>query len=127
MRLSYREPVETYATNVMGTVHLLDALRQLAPRYQTDNRTCATVFITTDKCYENREWLHAYREEDALGGYEAGRLNLAWDKAFHQLGWQPRWDFADTVARTVNWYRHSAQAHADWRALTQADTRSYQA
>jgi CDP-glucose 4,6-dehydratase len=70
VRLSYAEPVETYATNVMGTVHLLDALRELDARYKSSNRICATVFITTDKCYENREWLHAYREEDALGGYD---------------------------------------------------------
>lgn len=278
VRLSYSEPVETYATNVMGTVHLLDALRRLEPRYQASNRVCATVLITTDKCYENREWLSAYREDDALGGYdpyssskaaaelaiaayrrsyfnparpgeppcigiasaragnvigggdwaqdrivpdcirhlqrgepipvrnpaatrpwqhvleplagylqlaahqhqalqardrtaleqtctaynfgpaltanqpvsalveqilthwpgrwedqsdataphEAGHLNLAWDKAFHQLAWQPRWDFNETIARTLNWYRNASQASADWLALTQADIRSYE-
>jgi len=63
VRLSYREPVETYATNVLGTVHLLEAVRSVG-------RPCVVVCITTDKCYENREWLHAYREEDALGGYD---------------------------------------------------------
>jgi len=63
VRLSYREPVETYATNVLGTVHLLEAVRTAA-------RPCTVVCVTTDKCYENREWLHAYREEDALGGYD---------------------------------------------------------
>ncbi len=70
VRLSYAEPVETYATNVMGTVHLLDALRDLQEYYKTTNRTCATVFVTTDKCYENREWVYGYREEDAMGGYD---------------------------------------------------------
>ena len=64
VRLSYELPVETYDVNVMGTVHVLDAVRRL-------DRRCAAVFITTDKCYENREWLHAYREEDPLGGYDA--------------------------------------------------------
>ena len=64
VRLSYEQPVETYDTNVMGTVHVLDCLRRL-------ERPCAAVFVTTDKCYENREWLHAYREEDPLGGYDA--------------------------------------------------------
>ncbi len=64
VRLSYEQPVETYDTNVMGTVHVLDALRR-------SDRPCAAVFVTTDKCYENREWLHAYREEDPLGGYDA--------------------------------------------------------
>ncbi|MFN2477439.1 MAG: CDP-glucose 4,6-dehydratase [Chthoniobacterales bacterium] len=63
VRLSYEQPVETYATNVMGTVHVLEALRAW-------QRPCSAVFVTTDKCYENREWLHAYREEDPLGGYD---------------------------------------------------------
>jgi CDP-glucose 4,6-dehydratase len=63
VRLSYEQPVETYATNVMGTVHVLEALRDL-------KKPCAAVLITTDKCYENREWLHGYREEDPLGGYD---------------------------------------------------------
>jgi len=55
VRLSYTQPVETYATNVMGTVHVMEALRGL-------KKPCAAVFITTDKCYENREWVHGYRE-----------------------------------------------------------------
>lgn len=63
VRLSYDIPVETFATNVMGTAHLLDAVR-------VANRPCTVVCITTDKCYENREWLHAYREEDAMGGHD---------------------------------------------------------
>ena len=281
VRLSYAEPVETYATNVMGTVHLLDALRQLDAVYRADGsatrRTCATVFITTDKCYENREWLHAYREDDALGGYdpyssskaaaeiaitayrrsyfnpdrpgdplrigiasaragnvigggdwaqdrivpdcirhlqraapipvrhphatrpwqhvleplggylqlaahqrqaleaqdptalhrtctaynfgpalnsnqpvralvdeilkhwpgrwedqsdpnalhEAGRLNLAWDAAFHQLGWQPRWSFNETIQRTIAWYRGTDEQPAAALKLTQADIQAY--
>lgn len=61
VRLSYAEPVETYATNVMGTVHLLEAVRK-------SGHPCSVVVVTTDKCYENREWLHGYREEDPLGG-----------------------------------------------------------
>ena len=63
VRLSYEIPVETFATNVMGTAHVLDAVRSLA-------KPCTVVCVTTDKCYENREWLHAYREEDAMGGYD---------------------------------------------------------
>lgn len=63
VRVSYEQPVETYAVNVIGTVHILDALRAL-------RKPCAAVFITTDKCYENREWVHGYREEDPLGGYD---------------------------------------------------------
>lgn len=63
VRLSYSRPVETYATNVMGTAHVMAALRTL-------NKPCAAVFVTTDKCYENREWVHGYREEDRLGGHD---------------------------------------------------------
>jgi CDP-glucose 4,6-dehydratase len=63
VRLSYEIPIETFATNVMGTAHVLDAVR-------LRNRSCTVVCITTDKCYENREWLHAYREEDAMGGHD---------------------------------------------------------
>jgi CDP-glucose 4,6-dehydratase len=61
VRLSYSHPVETYATNVMGTIHVLEALRVL-------ERPCAAVLVTTDKCYENRESDHRYVEEDRLGG-----------------------------------------------------------
>ncbi len=63
VRLSYEQPVATYATNVMGTVHVLDALRRVGT-------PCTVVVVTTDKCYENREWLHSYREEDPLGGHD---------------------------------------------------------
>ena len=60
---SYQDPIGTYAANVMGTVNLLTALREI--------RTCrSALIITTDKCYENREWEHPYRETDALGGYD---------------------------------------------------------
>jgi CDP-glucose 4,6-dehydratase len=63
VRESYQSPVETFATNVMGTVHLLEAVRRA-------DHPCTVVCITTDKCYENREWLHAYREEDPMGGHD---------------------------------------------------------
>ena len=63
VRLSYSEPVETYQTNVLGTIHVLEALRHL-------EKPCAAIMVTTDKCYENREWLHGYREEDPLGGHD---------------------------------------------------------
>jgi len=63
VRESYRTPVETFATNVMGTAHLLDSLRTLT-------KPCAAVMVTTDKCYENREWVHGYRENDPLGGHD---------------------------------------------------------
>lgn len=63
VRLSYSQPVETYATNVMGTVHVLEAVRQ-CPGVK------AVVSVTTDKCYENREWVWGYREDEPMGGYD---------------------------------------------------------
>jgi CDP-glucose 4,6-dehydratase len=63
VRRSYAEPVLTWQTNVMGTAHLLDALRDA-------DHPCAVVIVTTDKVYENHERLHAYRETDRLGGHD---------------------------------------------------------
>lgn len=63
VRLSYDQPVETYATNVMGTVHLLEAIRQLGG-------VRSVVNVTTDKCYENKEWVWGYRENEPMGGYD---------------------------------------------------------
>jgi CDP-glucose 4,6-dehydratase len=83
VRLSYAEPVETFTTNVMGTINVLEAARRLS-------RPCVVVIITTDKCYLNREWLYGYREEDALGGrdpYSASKAaaeiaTAAWRASF---------------------------------------------
>ena len=63
VRASYREPLATFATNTMGTAHLLDALRAVP-----DVRVA--VVVTTDKVYLNREWAYPYREGDALGGHD---------------------------------------------------------
>ncbi len=63
VRPSYAQPLETLASNVMGTAHVLDALRDLA-----DVRVA--VVVTTDKVYRNREWAYPYREDDALGGHD---------------------------------------------------------
>lgn len=63
VRRSYVDPVETYSTNVMGVVHLLEAVRQ-TPTVR------AVVNVTTDKCYENKEWVWGYRENEPMGGYD---------------------------------------------------------
>lgn len=278
VRLSYDQPVETWQTNVIGTINVLEALRSLKANREErgttnqERRLLAAVMITTDKCYENREWLHGYREEDSLGGYdpyssskaaaeiaiaswrraffqnhpvqiasaragnvigggdwaldrivpdsiralqsgeaipvrnktatrpwqhvleplsgylllasqlssineeqgtrneelcsafnfgpnltsnrtvadlvqeilkhwpgsyedksdpnahhEAGKLNLATDKAFHTLGWQPRWDFPTTIKKTVEWYQEADACHspADFAALTRKQIMEY--
>jgi CDP-glucose 4,6-dehydratase len=63
VRLSYQQPIETYATNVMGTVHVLEAARRAGS-------VRAVVNVTTDKCYENKEWVWGYREDEPMGGYD---------------------------------------------------------
>jgi CDP-glucose 4,6-dehydratase len=63
VRLSYQQPIETYATNVMGTVHVLEAARHAGS-------VRAIVNITTDKCYDNKEWAWGYREDEAMGGHD---------------------------------------------------------
>lgn len=63
VRYSYVNPVETYATNVMGTVHVLESTRSI-------NSVRATVVVTTDKCYENNEWIWGYRENEPMGGHD---------------------------------------------------------
>ena len=63
VRTGYDDPIETYSTNVMGTVNLLEALR-------TSGLRCAVVNVTSDKCYVNREWLWGYREDEPMGGHD---------------------------------------------------------
>lgn len=63
VRASYQAPAQTFSTNVMGTAHVLDAVRAIGV-------PCTVVCVTTDKCYENREWEHAYREDDPMGGHD---------------------------------------------------------
>lgn len=63
VRESYRDPVNTWSSNVLGTINLMEALRPL-------KSLCAAVMITTDKVYQNKEWFYSYRENDPLGGYD---------------------------------------------------------
>jgi CDP-glucose 4,6-dehydratase len=85
VRASYENPVETYATNVMGTVHLLEAARQC-------ESVKTIVNVTTDKCYENKEWHWGYREIEPMGGYDpyssskgcSELVSSAYQKSFFQ-------------------------------------------
>lgn len=63
VRLSYEIPLDTFDVNVMGTAHVLNAVREL-------DKVCNVICITTDKVYHNKEWLYPYRETDRLGGYD---------------------------------------------------------
>ncbi|HLE01642.1 MAG TPA: CDP-glucose 4,6-dehydratase [Bdellovibrionota bacterium] len=62
VRPSYKDPLGTYATNVMGTAHVLETVRQLGAQ--------VVVNVTSDKCYENREWIWGYRENEPMGGFD---------------------------------------------------------
>jgi CDP-glucose 4,6-dehydratase len=63
VRTSYQQPVATFETNVLGTIHVMEAAR-VTPSVR------ALIVVTSDKCYENREWLWPYREDEPLGGYD---------------------------------------------------------
>ncbi|MBL8911063.1 MAG: CDP-glucose 4,6-dehydratase [Archangium sp.] len=63
VRKSYADPLETLGSNVTGTAHVLEAIR-------LEKHRCAVVVVSSDKCYENREWVYGYREDDAMGGHD---------------------------------------------------------
>ena len=83
VRLSYTEPLETFETNANGTANLLESVRKA-------ELPCPVIVVTSDKCYENREWEFAYRENDPLGGHDVysmskGAAELvahSWNKSF---------------------------------------------
>lgn len=103
VRLSYEQPELTYATNVMGTIRVLEALRELPGKR-------VGVFITTDKCYENRERLWGYREDEPMGGYDPyssskGCCELAissWRRSFMNPADYPRHEKSVASARAGN-------------------------
>lgn len=81
--LSYADPIETFSTNVMGTANVLEALRRSA-------HPCSAVIITSDKCYDNVEWVWGYRETDSLGGKDIysgskGAAELVFKSYFHSF------------------------------------------
>ncbi|WP_293302846.1 CDP-glucose 4,6-dehydratase [Pedobacter sp. UBA4863] len=81
--LSYKEPVDTISTNVMGTTNILECLRN----YQ---KPCTAIIITSDKCYDNVEWIYGYKETDALGGKDVysgskGAAELIFKSYFHSF------------------------------------------
>jgi len=83
VRRSYAEPLETLETNALGTANLLESVRKAT-------LNCITIVITSDKCYENREWEFAYRENDPVGGHDVYSMSKAatelvaqsWNKSF---------------------------------------------
>jgi len=85
VRLSYAQPLETFQTNALGTAHLLESVRRA-------ELPCPVIVVTSDKCYENREWEFAYREIDPLGGHDIYSMSKAatelvaqaWNRSFFQ-------------------------------------------
>jgi CDP-glucose 4,6-dehydratase len=103
VRLSYAEPVETYATNVMGTVHVLESARH-TPSIK------AVVIVTTDKCYENKEWAWGYRENEPMGGFDpysnskgcAELVNAAYRSSFFNADTYAQHGVATATVRAGN-------------------------
>ncbi len=103
VRLSYQSPVETYAVNVLGTVHLLDAIRR-TPSVR------AVVVVTSDKCYENQEWHWPYREHEPMGGHDpyssskgcAELVTAAYRRSFFEPGRHSQHQVAVASARAGN-------------------------
>lgn len=103
VRQGYRDPVETYATNVMGTVHLLEAVRH-TPSVR------AVIIVTSDKCYHNQEWVWGYRENEPLGGRDpyssskgcAELVTAAYRDAFFNAADYARHQVAIASARAGN-------------------------
>ena len=77
VRASYAKPVETFDTNIMGTVNLLEAVRDVSS-------VRAVVVVTSDKCYENREWLWGYREDEPMGGFDPYSSSKGLRRASHR-------------------------------------------
>ncbi|MCB9231941.1 MAG: CDP-glucose 4,6-dehydratase [Bacteroidia bacterium] len=102
---SYQQPVDTFSANVMGTVHVLDALRKL-------DKPCTAIIVTSDKCYENREWEFGYRESDPLGGkdpYSASKAaaELAINAWYHSF-------FQDSGVRVLSVRSGNVIGGGDW-------------
>jgi len=103
VRRGYEDPVETWSSNVMGTVHVFEALRQLG-------RSCVVVNVTSDKCYANREWVWGYREDEPMGGRDpysnskgcAELVTTAYRESFFQPAALDRHGVAIASARAGN-------------------------
>ena len=81
--ISYKNPVDTFTTNVVGTLNILEALR-------ISNHNCTAIIITSDKCYDNVEWIWGYKENDAIGGKDIysgskGAAELVFNSYFHSF------------------------------------------
>ena len=112
VRTSYEDPVATYATNVMGTVNLLEAVRRVAG-------VRAVVLVTSDKCYENREWAWGYREVDRLGGrdpYSSSKACAELAAAAYRESYFPGARFAEHGVAVATVRAGNVVGGGDWAA-----------
>lgn len=107
VRRSYTIPVATYATNVNGTIHVLEALRCL-------RRSCTAIFVTTDKCYENREHGLPYTEEDHLGGRDPYSSSKAMAEMAVAAYRQSYFEFPDSLVRVATARAGNVVGGGDW-------------
>lgn len=109
VRLSYELPVETYAVNIMGTVNVLEAVR-------LSRCVCAVIVVTTDKCYENKEWVHSYREEDAMGGHDPYSSSKAAAELLIRAYRRSYFSRKDTLVRLASARAGNVIGGGDWAA-----------
>lgn len=107
VRRSFVQPVETYETNVNGTLHVLEALR-------TANHPCTALFITTDKCYENREHGLPYKEEDHLGGRDPYSSSKAMAEICIAAYRQSYFESPDSLVRIASARAGNVIGGGDW-------------
>lgn len=106
---SYANPVDTFSTNIMGTAHLLEALRR-------NNKPCTAVFITSDKCYENVEWTWGYRENDRLGGKDPYSASKAGSELAIYSWYHSFFSKADSPVKMVSVRAGNVIGGGDWAA-----------
>ena len=106
VRRSYADPLGTWATNVQGSLHVLEALKPL-------QHSCAVVMVTTDKVYENREWPYGYRESDRLGGHDPYSASKAAAEIAIASGGQLLRH--RSVSNSPSAHRHRPCWKCDWR------------
>lgn len=106
VRPSYAQPVDTFSVNVMGTVHVLEAIRRSAG-------VRAAVMVTSDKCYENQEWIWPYRENDPMGGHDPYSASKGCAELVTQA-------YRDSFFQRVQFTRDDDQDHSEPPALASA-------
>lgn len=109
VRESYATPLETLDANVMGTAHVLEAARRLT-------KPCAVVVITSDKCYDNREWVWGYRETDPMGGHDPYSMSKGAAELVTQSWRRSYFSGADSNIRLASGRAGNVIGGGDWAA-----------